>query len=131
MAKATASNLLISGFAAAKQKGPKSAGFKRGEKPESETIQQHGELANADEPVAVKTDKPKQMSHSGKAMLPRFGGMGEASKKTSPRDEVLRAAHETKVSATRSWMDGHISTKEHDARHRRANAVLKHKALRP
>lgn len=132
MAKASSSPLLIAAFPAEKQKGtPKSkTTTKRGEKPAKDTEQQHGELAYAAEPTRPATDKPKQMSHSSKAMLPKFDGSGEV-KKTSPRAEVLKSAHESKVSATRRWMDGHMSTAEHDATHRRANAVLKHKMLRP
>lgn len=136
MAKMTMSPLLLAGFPAMKQKGPKEKVTKRGERPPSETEQQNGETANAEAPKRLRNDKPKQMAHSSKAMLaPPYSmntaEMGKPAKKVSPREVVQHEAHNTKVQATRRWMAGEMSTKDHDAAHRRADAVLKHKGHRP
>jgi hypothetical protein len=128
------SQLLIAAFPAEKQKGAKRAG-KLGEKAESATHQQHGETANSEAPKKISHKSPKQMNHSTKAKITppySMGSLGPKSQKgVTPAAAGQHEAHQAKVNATRSWMDGHISTEEHDARHRRANAVLKHHGKRP
>lgn len=130
------SPLMLAAFPAEKQKGPKVSASKRGERARSETDQQHGEMANAEEPRRARSDKPKQMSHSSKAMIapPYTMGtseLGKPAKKVSPKEAVEHEAHYAKVQATRDWVSGRITTKEHDATHRRANEVLKHHGKRP
>lgn len=80
--------------------------------------------------------KPKRvMDHSTKKILPRdsfnLSRNGAKLPAEAPMERVMRYAHEAKVSATRSWIEGHISSKEHDDKHRRANAVLRHGGKRP
>jgi hypothetical protein len=80
--------------------------------------------------------KPRRvMDHSTKKILPKdnfsLSRNGAKLPAEAPMEKVMRHAHEAKVSATRSWIEGHIDSKEHDARHRRANAVLRHGGKRP
>lgn len=134
------SHLLLAAFPAEKQKGPKVKKAKSttqtGEMPSGATEQQHGELASADEPERISTNKPRQMSHSSKAILspnydsPRAAIMNNGKSKSkpameSPKDRVVRDAHLAKVSATRDWLHGNIDSKKHDAIHKRANTILK------
>lgn len=38
--------------------------------------------------------------------------------------ETVERAHHSKVNATDAWVNGHISSKEHTERHKRANHVI-------
>lgn len=138
MAKNATSQLLIAAFPAEKQSGTKVRMLKRGEDAPSATEQQHGELASAESPQRPRSSKPKEMSHSSKALLsPSYDsplmhpGKKGKSAAESPSDRVEREAHRSKVEATRRWVEGNLSGQEHDAIHRRANAVLKYKGRRP
>lgn len=56
------------------------------------------------------------------------GAMTEALRvEPSPEKRKVQNAHDSKVRATASWVDGHISTKDHDAIHKRADSVIKKK----
>ena len=45
----------------------------------------------------------------------------------SPSQRIIERAHDAKVSATDAWVRGHMSSKEHDAVHKRADRVIKKK----
>jgi hypothetical protein len=67
----------------------------RGEKSVTEPMQQHGELPNS-----------------------------EAPKMPTVMQRTKMHAKDAKVSATRDWVEGRITTKEHKAAHARADHVL-------
>ena len=48
-------------------------------------------------------------------------------KEPTPRQRMKMHAKEEKIHATRKWVAGEISTKQHDGVHARADAVLKGK----
>jgi hypothetical protein len=140
-------SMLASAFPAGKQKGPKVKKIKStrdtGEKSVVDQNQQHGEESNSEESKRISTNKPKQMSHSSKAMLspdydaPRAAIMNNGPGKSkepaaeSPHDRVMRHAHKAKVEATKRWIDGELTPEKHDAIHARANKVIKHARMRP
>ena len=126
------SNLVAAAFPAQKQKGRK-VETKTGEKKASATHQQHGELAYADQPEKVSNAKPKHVNDHAtkKVKAPGFSLGAKSSNMVSPKAAVEADAHYAKVNATRDWVSGHIDSKKHDAIHRRANAVLKHRGKRP
>lgn len=45
----------------------------------------------------------------------------------SPSQRMVERAHDSKVRATGDWVDGHITSKKHDAIHARADRVIKKK----
>lgn len=57
--------------------------------------------------------------------------VGEApdkpAKYPSPADRTVARAHDAKVNATDSWVNGHISTAKHKQIHARADRVIKAK----
>lgn len=57
-------------------------------------------------------------------MLSGTPDQGEPEKEPSPKKDLIARAHSSKVIATHNWIEGRISQKEHEAIHKRANAVL-------
>jgi len=51
-------------------------------------------------------------------------------KEPTPRQRIKTHAREEKIQATRKWVAGELSNKQHEGVHRRANEVLKGKHLR-
>ena len=158
MAKAT-TDLLKSAFGSATKKGPKkgegSGDTQHGELANADTprkttrvkgaggAQRQGggtpdgdfDLSRNGAEDSVRVAKPRRVAdHSTAKILPKENfslSRNGVKEKEAPMEKVMRHAHESKVQATRSWIDGHISSEEHDARHRRANAVLRHGGKRP
>lgn len=48
-------------------------------------------------------------------------------KKPTPESRMVERAHDSKVRATAAWVDGHMTSKEHDAVHKRAESVIRAK----
>jgi hypothetical protein len=80
---------------------PKKNKTTRGEKSVTEPMQQHGELASADEPKKI-TDRQLEKEH----------------------------ARHAKRRATEDWVSGHLTTRQHTNVHKRANHVLTAKPVR-
>lgn len=64
-------------------------------------------------------------------MLSGVGEVGEApdkpAKYPSPAERTVERAHDAKVHATDSWVNGHISSAKHKQIHARADKVIKRK----
>lgn len=124
------SPLIIAAFQPGKVAKPTPKKRPKGEKPEKDTHQQHGEIAGASMPEmnhkveGVRT--PKHLAHSKEAILHTYGSH-KGPQKESPAARVKRSAHEAKAGATESWIRGSMSSKEHDDIHRRANIALRPK----
>ncbi len=80
---------------------PKRGKTTKGEKSTTEPAQQHGELANSAQPITYK--------------------------EPTPREQIRDHAKREKMHATREWIEGRVSTRQHDAVHKRANHVLMNK----
>jgi hypothetical protein len=148
------SPLLKSAFPGGTQKGPKkgegSGNTQHGELANSETPKPAKKVKgvkgsnSAAKPKAPKDVEGKEApaksakisrragDHSVAKVLTNYSGAltGKPSME-SPMEKIQRDAHESKVRATRQWMDGDMTTEQHDEVHRRANAVLKHRGRRP
>lgn len=48
-------------------------------------------------------------------------------KKPTPESRMVERAHDAKVSATDQWVRGEMTSKAHDAVHKRADSVIKKK----
>lgn len=48
-------------------------------------------------------------------------------RKPTPESRTVERAHDAKVSATDRWVRGEMTSKEHDAVHKRADQVIKKK----
>jgi hypothetical protein len=48
-------------------------------------------------------------------------------KRVTPESRMVERAHDAKVSATDRWVRGEMSSKAHDAVHKRADQVIKKK----
>ena len=59
--------------------------------------------------------------------MPNEGRAGKADKAPNRADQVVERAHNSKMMATGDWVDGRITSKEHEAIHKRADYVIKRK----
>lgn len=76
--------------------------------------------------------KRAQPSKGEKSVTEPHQQHGELSafKEPTPVQRTKMHARDAKVSATRDWVDGRMSTKEHNGVHSRANHVLSSKPVR-
>jgi hypothetical protein len=78
-------------------------------------------------------DKKRAQSSKGeKSVTEPAQQHGELSafKEPTPIQRTKMHARDAKVSATRDWVDGRITTKQHNSVHTRANHVLSSKPIR-
>lgn len=61
------------------------------------------------------------------SMISGAGDPSGAVQKVKPEAQMVERAHDVKMSATESWMRGHITAKERASVHKRCDSVIKAK----
>lgn len=85
-------------------------------------------LSGAYQKPAKKHVSPKRGGEPATTGGPhtQVGELDDEIKAPTPAMRIKRAAHDEKINATRRWVSGEITDKQHASTHRRANHAIKH-----